>query len=87
MGVTFHAGMMVIQPGHSVASFVQRIGRVARGDEPGRVVVAIPSKGLQDPDRRRLFARLSAPPRVEIGDFVAACLRRRRELCAARRRA
>jgi hypothetical protein len=67
--------MMVMQPGHSAASFVQRIGRVARGDEPGRVVVAIPSKGLQDPDRRRLFARLAAlPPRVKIDDFLAACL-------------
>jgi CRISPR-associated endonuclease/helicase Cas3 len=75
MGVTFRAGMMVMQPGHSAASFVQRIGRVARGDEPGRVVVAIPSKGHQDPDRRRLLGRLAAlPPRVEIGDFVAACL-------------
>jgi hypothetical protein len=75
MGVTFRAGMMVTQPGHSAASFVQRIGRVARGDEPGRVVVAIPSKGLQDPDRRRLFERLAAlSPRVEIGDFIAACL-------------
>ena len=75
MGVTFRAGMMVMQPGHSAASFVQRIGRVARGDEPGHVVVAIPSKGLQDPDRRRLFERLAAlPPRVEIGDFVTACL-------------
>jgi hypothetical protein len=75
MGVTFRAGMMVMQPGHSAASFVQRIGRVARGDEPGRVVVAIPSKGLQDPDRRRLFTRLAAvPPRVEIDDFLTACL-------------
>jgi CRISPR-associated helicase Cas3 len=75
MGVTFRAGMMVMQPGHSAASFVQRIGRVARGDEPGRVVVTIPSKGLQDPDRRRLFEHLAAlPPRVEIGDFVTACL-------------
>lgn len=75
MGVTFRAGMMVMQPGYGAASFVQRVGRVARGDEPGRVVVAIPSKGLQEPERRRLFERLAAlPPRLEIGDFLAACL-------------
>jgi CRISPR-associated endonuclease/helicase Cas3 len=51
MGVTFRTGMMVMQSGHSAASFVQHIGRVARGNEPGRVFVAISSKGLQDPDK------------------------------------
>ncbi len=39
MGVTFRAGMLVMDPGHDAGSFVQRIGRVARGDEPGLVLV------------------------------------------------
>lgn len=39
MGVTFKAGMIVMEPGHDPCSFVQRIGRVARGDLEGRVVV------------------------------------------------
>ena len=39
MGVTFRAGMIVMDAGHDAGSFVQRIGRVARGDEPGLVVV------------------------------------------------
>lgn len=39
MGVTFKAGMIVMEPGHDPCSFVQRIGRVARGDLEGHVVV------------------------------------------------
>lgn len=39
MGVTFKAGMIVMEPGHDPCSFVQRIGRVARGDIEGRVIV------------------------------------------------
>ena len=39
MGVTFKAGMILMEPGHDPCSFVQRIGRVARGDLEGSVVV------------------------------------------------
>jgi CRISPR-associated endonuclease/helicase Cas3 len=39
MGVTFKAGMIVMEPGHDPCSFVQRIGRVARGDIEGKVIV------------------------------------------------
>ncbi|WP_228461801.1 DEAD/DEAH box helicase [Paracoccus liaowanqingii] len=39
MGVTFRAGMILMNPGHDPCSFVQRIGRVARGDMDGQVVV------------------------------------------------
>lgn len=41
MGVTLKAGLLIMNPGHSSASFIQRAGRVARGDEPGRVVVVM----------------------------------------------
>jgi hypothetical protein len=41
MGVTFRAGLIVMDPGHDALSFVQRIGRVARGDEEGRVLVRL----------------------------------------------
>ena len=39
MGVTFQASMMIMDPGFSASSFIQRVGRVARQDAPGRVVV------------------------------------------------
>ena len=45
IGVTFKAGMIVMEPGHDPCSFVQRIGRVARGDLSGTVIVhATPSQ-------------------------------------------
>lgn len=49
LGVTFRAGLMIMEPGHDACSFVQRIGRVARGDLPGDVVVlAISAKLARD---------------------------------------
>ena len=39
MGVTFKAGLIAMDPGHDALSFVQRVGRVARGDESGLVLV------------------------------------------------
>ena len=39
MGVTFKAGLLLMEPGHDSCSFVQRLGRAARGDIPGEVVV------------------------------------------------
>lgn len=46
MGVTFKAGLILMEPGHDATSFVQRIGRVARGDLPGQVIVHITPKTL-----------------------------------------
>lgn len=39
MGVTFSASLMIMDPGFSEASFIQRAGRVSRKDTPGRVIV------------------------------------------------
>ena len=47
MGVTFRAGLMVMDPGHDAASFVQRAGRVARGDRPGAVVVRVDARRVE----------------------------------------
>ncbi|MBS0513656.1 MAG: DEAD/DEAH box helicase [Proteobacteria bacterium] len=41
MGVTFKAGLILMEPGHDACSFVQRIGRVARGDLSGAVIVHV----------------------------------------------
>lgn len=41
MGVTFRAGLIVMDAGHDALSLVQRLGRVARGDEIGQVVIRL----------------------------------------------
>lgn len=57
MGVTFRAGMIVTNPGHDPCSFVQRIGRVARGDMPGKVVVTSFRSGAASPAWFRMVRR------------------------------
>ena len=41
VGVTFHSTLMFMEPGHDLASFVQRIGRVSRGKDDGQVIVSL----------------------------------------------
>ena len=56
VGVTFRAGLMLMDPGFDPASFVQRCGRVARGDQTGRVIVRITEVILdQHPWLRKLI--------------------------------
>lgn len=40
-GVTFRSTLMFTEPGHGLASFVQRVGRVSRGAFDGRVIVSL----------------------------------------------
>jgi len=71
MGVTFAAGMIVMDPGHDALSFVQRIGRVARGDEPGTVVVRLVARKLASSEWLRcVLSRLSGQDRLTIGQFL-----------------
>lgn len=81
MGVTFKAGMIVMDPGHEPASFVQRVGRVARGDEPGDVIVAAPeSRKDRDLWLRDLIRRLGTlGPAFGVDRFCEACLDAARE--------
>ena len=81
MGVTFRAGLILMEPGHDPCSFVQRIGRVARGDLPGSVIVSFSRSQI---DRlgwlRAVRTELErGPDRVPVGDFVRALLRGTRE--------
>ena len=78
VGVTFNASLMIMDPGHNSCSFIQRIGRVSRGDLPGRVVVA----GFARPDMLAAFGKLGAagsvedaPPEIDVPEFVGAVLR------------
>ena len=44
IGVTFRSTLMFTEPGHGLASFVQRVGRVARGAMEGQVIVSLPER-------------------------------------------
>ena len=76
MGVTFHAGLMVMDPGHDAASFMQRAGRVARGDQPGEVIVRINAQSVdRAPWLRTLMEELPDDgSSIEIGDFTKIVL-------------
>ena len=50
VGVTFRSTLMFTDPGFGLASFVQRIGRVSRGAENGKVFVSLSE------DRRNRYA-------------------------------
>mgnify|MGYP005840146203 CR=1 FL=1 len=81
MGVTFRAGMMVMDPGFGAASFVQRLGRVARGDVSGTVVVRLePGREDREPWLRRLLSDLAGlSGRVTVEAFANAVLEPLRE--------
>ena len=83
VGVTFQSTLMFMEPGHSLASFVQRVGRVSRGADDGRVIV---SSSQQNRDRRpwvRKVARvIETHDEIGIGEFterILADVRKRME--------
>ena len=41
VGVTFKSNLMIMEPGHNISSFIQRVGRVSRGKNSGTVVVSL----------------------------------------------
>lgn len=86
MGVTFRAGLMVMDPGHDAASFMQRSGRVARGDQPGEVIVRITARSVdRAPWLRTLMNELPDDgSSIEIDPFtkIALASDRRKFDCA-----
>lgn len=76
MGVTFRAGLMVMDPGHDAASFMQRSGRVARGDQPGEVIVRITARSVdRTPWLRTLMNELPDDgSSIEIDPFTKIVL-------------
>ena len=41
IGVTFRSNLMFMEPGFGPASFMQRVGRVSRGEDDGQVIVSL----------------------------------------------
>ena len=78
VGVTFSASLMIMDPGHDSCSFIQRVGRVSRGDLPGRVIVAGPVPADMLAAFRKLGAAGSAQDAridVDVRTFVGTVLR------------
>lgn len=77
MGVTLHADVMITEAGFKPMSLVQRVGRVARGDMAGLVVVRSSSKApwfkvfLNAMSKASLGAGVQ---RLSVGAFVAMAL-------------
>lgn len=87
LGVTFRAGLLVMDPGHDALAFVQRLGRVARGDEPGLVIVRrSPADLARRPWLREVLLALAARDgkRIEIDAFLDDVLRAARARFAAK---
>ena len=75
-GVSFRSSLMFTEPSYSLAGFVQRVGRVARGAVDGQVIVSLP-----DCDRRRtrwkqrMASVIEAHREVDVCTFVGDLLR------------
>ncbi len=77
MGVTFAASLMIMDPGYDICSFIQRLGRVSRGDRRGRVVVTSHGRGEATLRRLHGFLRDQTSLRmapIDINTFIAAVL-------------
>lgn len=76
IGVTLRASLMIMDPGYDAASFVQRIGRVARGDAPGKVIVRTHAKLLEkNPWLRQIVGSFDDGARLTIGNFTGIVLK------------
>ncbi len=87
VGVTFHSTLMVMDPGHRLASFVQRVGRVSRGMRNGRVIVSIPEgRRNRHAWTRNIAAMIERSDAIDVRTFTAEILRdARRRLEPTRR--
>ncbi|WP_171060933.1 MULTISPECIES: DEAD/DEAH box helicase family protein [Rhodobacterales] len=75
MGVTFRASLMIMDSGHDACSFVQRLGRVSRGDLPGRVIVTRARHGrvlaqLAEEAEKSLGVEARSRGDVDVGTFL-----------------
>ena len=83
MGVTFKAGLIAMDAGHDALSFVQRVGRVARNDEPGLVLVRYDAGTASRKSWLRgmlsAFGQEPAPRALTIDRFLEIVLRATRQ--------
>ena len=89
VGVTFHSTLMFMEPGHDLASFVQRVGRVSRGADDGQVIVSLSEQRLRrDAWTRRIADVVEGRDELDVQAFTTQILRDvRRRLGPARKEA
>ena len=76
IGVTFHSTLMFMEPGHGLASFVQRVGRVSRGADDGHGIVSLTEQRLsRDAWTRRITAVVEHHHELDVDAFIAEILR------------
>ncbi|MDE0026901.1 MAG: type I-D CRISPR-associated helicase Cas3' [Spirochaetaceae bacterium] len=76
IGVTFHSSLMFTEPGHDLASFVQRVGRVARGAVDGQVIVSLAKRDRsRSPWKRRIADVIERNDELSVATFVSEILR------------
>ena len=76
VGVTFSSTLMFMEPGHGLASFVQRVGRVARGADDGCVFVSLTEQRRgRSAWTRRVVAVLERQDELDVQAFIGEILR------------
>ena len=76
IGVTFHSALMFTEPGHGLASFVQRVGRVARGGIDGQVIVSLSERRRnRQAWTRRISEIVEQHDELNVGAFLNEILR------------
>ncbi len=76
VGVNFHSTLMFMEPGHNLASFVQRVGRVSRGADDGQVIVSLSEQRCRrDAWKRRVAEIIENHGEMNVEAFTAQILR------------
>ena len=76
VGVNFRSTLMFMAPGHGLASFVQRVGRVSRGAENGQVIVSLSEqRRRRDAWTRRVAEVVESNDEMSVEAFTAQILR------------
>lgn len=76
VGVTFYSTLMFMEPGHDLASFVQRVGRVSRGKDDGQVIVSLSEQRLRRHAwTRRIADVVEGHDELDVQAFTGQLLR------------
>ena len=76
IGVTFRSKLMFTEPGHGLASFVQRVGRVSRGADDGQVFVSLSDqRRTREAWTRRIADVIEHRDEMDVQTFIGEILR------------
>ena len=79
IGVTFHSTLMFTEVGQNLASFVQRIGRVARGAYNGNIIVSLSEDRKRRSDWTRTIATIiEEHEELDVETLTAKLLKKER---------